>query len=168
MKIFVITLLFLATQPAAAQTASPGRAGQWRPTLDFAALAPLENLQPAERQILDEALQLIQNGEHTLALASLTRLTESNPKNSPFRVIKAYALLQLGNRSGALKESRTAERTQPPSPYRCWFLAQIAYLSGNQRLCEREIGHVSAHPTIGPEAAKLRQELAARSGKTGS
>ena len=132
-------------------------------TLDLAALsAPLENLQPGEKQILDEAIQLIRRGDHGLALASLAQLTASNPKNSAYRVLKAYTLLQLGNFVGALNESRVAEGSKPPSPYRCWFLAQVAYLAGNKALCEREIRHVAAHPTYGPQAAKLRQDLEAR------
>ena len=145
-------LLLLASQPASSQ--------RLLPSLDLAGIgAPLENLRAGEKQILDEAIQLIQKGEHALALVSLSRLTESNPKNSAFRVIKAYALLQLGNVVGALSESRAAERSKPPSPYRCWFLAQVAYLAGNRSICEREIRHVSGHPTYGPEAAKLRKDL---------
>ena len=38
-------------------------------TLDLAALsAPLENLRPGEKQILDEAIQLIQRGDHGLEI----------------------------------------------------------------------------------------------------
>jgi Flp pilus assembly protein TadD len=148
----ILALLLLSVSPSARAQ-----------TLDLAALgAPLENLQPGEKQILDEAIQLIQRGEHGLALASLGQLTASNPKNSAYRVLQAYTLLQLGNLVGALNESRAAESSKPPSPYRCCFLAQVAYLAGNKALCEREIRHVAAHPVYGPQAAKLRQDLKAQ------
>jgi hypothetical protein len=62
--ILVLLLLSLSFS-ARAQTERP------RPSLDLAALsAPLEDLRPDEKQILDEAIQLIQRGDHGLAFAS--------------------------------------------------------------------------------------------------
>jgi hypothetical protein len=156
MTVVFLLLLFLA--PAAAQTSS-----RWRPNLDVPGIGPaLKDLRPAEKLILDEGIELIGQGEHARALVVLSQLTESNPKNTPFRVIKAYALLQLGNLIGALGEARAAEGAKPHSAYRCWFLARVAFLAGNRSLCEREIGHVAGHPIYGPEAAKLKEELRAR------
>jgi hypothetical protein len=66
MKNLASLALFLlsVSLSARAQTERP------RPSLDLALSAPLEDLRPDERQILDEAIQLIQKGDHGLALPS--------------------------------------------------------------------------------------------------
>ena len=129
-------------------------------TLDVKALAePLRDLKPEEAQIVDDAIRLIQSGEHTQALLSLTRLTESNPNNTALRILRSYVLLQLGNLLGALDDARAGEGGRVRSAYRCWFLAQVAYLAGNKPLCKREIRHVANHPSYGPEAERLARNL---------
>jgi hypothetical protein len=45
---------------------------------------------------------------------------------------------------------------------------QVAYLAGNKAHSEREIRHVAAHPIYDPEAALVRQDLQARTAKSGS
>ena len=128
--------------------------------LNLKALAePLQDLTPAEREVVDETIQLIQQKQHALALVNLTGLTASNPSNSALRVLRAYVLLELGNVTGALGDARIAEASGLRSAYRCWFLARVAYLAGNKPLCRREIGHIASDPTYGPEATKLRRGM---------
>src|SRR5262249_53184491 len=139
---------------------APGAAPQLR--LEIKALAePLRDLKPEEARIVDDAIELIQKGEHAPAFLALTGLTERNPNNSALRVLRAYTLLQLGNLLGALDEARAAESGRIRSAYRCWFLAQVAYLAGNKPLCKREIRHVTGHPSYGPEAERLARSLGA-------
>jgi hypothetical protein len=118
---------------------------------------------PAEREIVDEAIELIKQKRHALALVDLSRLIASNPMNSALRVLRAYVLLELGNVTGALDDARGAEASGVRSAYRCWFLAQVAYLAGNVPLCRREIKHVAGDPSYGPAAEKLRRNLEAAS-----
>jgi len=56
--------------------------------------------------------------------------------------------------------ARIAEKN-PHAAYRCWLLAQISYLAGNERLCKREVKHLEGNPEYGAEAAKLGQNLSA-------
>jgi len=149
--------LFLLLAAAGAFADSPIVSG---PELDLPALGDsLRNLKSEEQRIFDEAAQLIQRKEHSLAFLTLSRLVENNPKNSAFRVIRAYAALQLGNLVGALGDARVAEAARPHQPYRCWFLAKVAFLAGDGALTRREIGHVAKHPVYGPQAAELRKQL---------
>src|SRR5262249_34668022 len=62
---------------------------------------------------------------------------------------------------GALDEARAAEGGRISAAYRCWFLAQVAYLAGNKPLCKREIRHVTGHPSYAPEAERLARSLGA-------
>ena len=103
--------------------------------------------------------QLIDQGQHAEALAALTRLTQTNSQNSALRVLRAYTLLELGNVAAALDDATIAESSGGHAAYRCWFLAQVAYLAGNKPLCHREINHVHSDPTYGPEAEKLRRDV---------
>lgn len=131
------------------------------PKLDPSALAePARALSSADGKVFDDAIQLIKAGNHAEALLSLTRLTGSNPKNVAVRATRAYVLLQVGNLLGALDDARIAEKN-PHAAYRCWLLAQISYLAGNERLCKREIKHLEGSPEYGAEAAKLGQKLSA-------
>src|SRR6058998_714285 len=99
MKRLMLLLTFVF--PLAAATA---------PDLDMNQLAgPLRNLKAEEQSILDEAIQLIQKKEHSLAFLTLSRLVEINPKNSSLHVMRAFVLLQLGNLAGTLDDARTAE-----------------------------------------------------------
>jgi hypothetical protein len=129
--------------------------------LDIKALTePLQDLMPAERQVVDEVIDLIRQKRHALALLDLNRLTASNPSNSALRVLRAYVLLELGNITGGLNDARSAEASGARSAYRCWFLAQVAYLAGNKPLCRREIKHLTSQPSpYGPAAEKLSHDL---------
>jgi hypothetical protein len=148
-------LVAAAGLSAAAGTAQP------QPKLDEAALAvPARTLSNADGKVFDAAIELIKQGNHAEALLSLTRLTGSNPRNVAVRATRAYVLLQVGNLLGALDDARIAEKT-PHAAYRCWLLAQISYLAGNERLCKREIKHLEGNPDYGAEAAKLGQSLSA-------
>jgi predicted Zn-dependent protease len=140
--------------------ASEARSGDMQPRLDLKALAePLQDLTPADRALVDKAIKLIDMKQHLQALAYLTELTASNPKNSSLRVLRAYALLELGNITGALGDARTAESTGSHSGYRCWFLAQVAYLAGDKPLCRREIKHLSGNATYAAGVDQLRTDL---------
>ena len=144
--------------PSQTKTAAP--AEKARPELDLRALAePLQDLTPADRDTIDGAVALIKQKQHFLALAYLTGLTQRNPDNSAVRVLRAYALLELGNLSGALADADATEASGAHAAYKCWFLAQVAYLAGNKPLCRREIKHIANNPTYGPRAEKLRREL---------
>jgi hypothetical protein len=146
-----------------ATTGLAGAAGipKPQPKLDEAALAePARALGSADGKVFDDAIQLIKSGNHAEALLSLTRLTGSNPKNVAVRATRAYVLLQVGNLLGALDDARMAEKN-PHSAYRCWLLAQISYLAGNERLCKREVKHLEGNPEYGGEAAKLGANLSA-------
>jgi hypothetical protein len=152
-----MVILALAAQLAFA-------AGAPSPQLNMPALAPaVRELSTQDSKVFDETIALIQKGDHAVALISLTRLEGSNPRNVAVRAVRAYVLLQVGNLLGALDDARVAEKTGPPSPYRCWMLAQISYLAGNQRLCRREVKHLEGNPEFGAEAEKLGREL--RAGK---
>ena len=166
MKTFLSALLLLF-----AVVRRPDAAGnqvtQVQPELDLPALSDsMQDLRSEERQILDDALRLIQRKEHSLALVSLSRLVHENPKKAAFRVMRAYVLLQVGNSLGALDDARIAEGSGLRRAYRCWFLAQVAFLAGDDKVCKREIRHVSKHPDYGPEAQRLGQELKTQKLKT--
>jgi hypothetical protein len=136
-----------------------------QPKLDEAALAgSARALNSGDGKVFDDAIQLIKLGNHAEALLSLTRLTGSNPKNVAVRATRAYVLLQVGNLLGALDDARIAEKN-PHAAYRCWLLAQISYLAGNQRICKREVKHLEGNPEYGAEAAKLGASLSAANKK---
>jgi len=165
-KLFIpiYSLLILGVLFSLAQLAMPSKgAGSHenvRPSLDLSALTgPLQELTPEERKVVDRALELIRQKRHTAALLELSRLVGSNPQNSALRVLRAYVLLELGNVSGALDDARSAEASGLRSAYRCWFLAQVAYLAGNVPLCRREIKHVGSDESYGQAAETLRRRL---------
>jgi len=131
-----------------------------QPQLDLQALSePLRNLTPAEHDVVDKAIKLIGQKKHIQALQDLTGLTASNPMNSGLRVLRAYVLLELGNVTGALGDARNAEDSGAHSPYKCWFLAQVAYLAGDQPLCRREIKHLAGNTEYQAQVEKLAQDL---------
>jgi predicted Zn-dependent protease len=145
---------------APSQTKTTASARHARPELDLRALTePLKDLTPSDRDTIDRAVALIKQKQHLLALAYLTGLTQRNPDNSAVRVLRAYVLLELGNLSGALEDADAAEISGAHAAYKCWFLAQVAYLAGNKPLCRREIKHIGNDPTYGPRAEQLRREL---------
>jgi hypothetical protein len=152
--LFLGGLAFALTQEPA-ETSQPQKV---QPELNLKALGePLQDLTSQERKAVDEAIRLIGQRQHSEALASLTSLTQGNAKNSALRVLRAYVLLELGNVAGALDDAKLAEASGVHTAYKCWFLAQVAYLAGNKPLCHREIKHVGADATYGPEAEKLRR-----------
>lgn len=149
-------MVSLSTQVCAQTTP----AQKVQPQLNLKALAePLQDLTADERSVVDKAVELIKEMKDGEALTDLTSLTQSNPKNSALRVLRAYVLLELGNVTGALDDAKVAEGSGVHTAYRCWFLAQVAYLAGNKPLCHREIKHLGNNPTYGPQAAELGRVL---------
>ncbi|MGH9661504.1 MAG: hypothetical protein ACRD96_23355 [Bryobacteraceae bacterium] len=133
------------------------------PDLRLDLLAPsLKILTDMDRRTVDAAVQLIQKGENTLALAQLLTLSKSNPKNSSLRILAAYTSLKLGDLVGALNHSKTAEKAPDHTAYACWFLAKVAVLKGDTKTSKREIKHISGVPEYREEARKLAAELNAK------
>ena len=163
-----VVLLLLSGRIAFALPDPPHQAASTpnvRPELNLKALAePLQDLTPADRRVVDESIRLIREMSNVEALADLTNLTRTNSKNSTLRVLRAYALLELGNLTGALDDATVAEASGTHTPYKCWFLAQVAYLAGNKPLCRREIKHVSRDATYRPQAERLHRSLDAETG----
>ena len=116
-------------------------------------------LSAADRKIVDEAAQLIREGENAGALARLSELTHSNPNNSSLRILIAYAQLQLGNLTGALDEAKRAHEAPNGNSYRCYFLAKIAFLTGDKVTCKRELNHVKNAGDMPNEVRQLESDL---------
>jgi Flp pilus assembly protein TadD len=116
-------------------------------------------LNDADRKIVNEAAQLIREGEHAGALARLSALTHSNPDNSSLRILMAYAQLQLGNLTGAFDEAKKAHDAPNGNSYRCYFLAKIAFLTGDNVTCRREIDHVKNAGDMPQEVKQLQNDL---------
>ena len=111
--------------------------------LDYTRLSgPLASLEQTDRDAVQDAMQLIQSGEHSLALARLSSLNERNPSNSSLRILTSYALLQAGNLAGAFEEAEKAHAAPDRLAYKCWFLGKVAELNGNQEIAEREVAHL--------------------------
>ena len=111
--------------------------------LDYGQLdGPLASLAHEDRDAVQDAVQLIQRGEHSLALARLSSLNERNPSNSSLRILTSYALLQAGNLAGAFEEAEKAHAAPDRLAYKCWFLGKVAELSGNQEIADREMAHL--------------------------
>ena len=113
----------------------------------------LKLLKVTDRSVVDQAVALIRKGENTAALAQLSTLNRANPKNSSLRILTAYALLQVGNLVGAFEEAKKAESAPNGNSYKCWFLAKVAVLAGDRKVCKRELKHVK---TVGDMAAEVR------------
>jgi Flp pilus assembly protein TadD len=113
-------------------------------------------LSDADHKIVDEAAQLIREGEHAGALARLSTLTHSNPDNSSLRILMAYAQLQLGNLTGALDEAKKAPNG---NSYRCYFLAKIAFLAGDNVTCRRELNHAKNAGDMPEDVRQLQNDL---------
>ncbi len=116
-------------------------------------------LNDADRKVVDEAAQLIREGEHAGALARLSTLTHSNPDNSSLRILMAYAQLQLGNLTGALDEAKKAHEAPNGNSYRCYFLAKIAFLTGDTVTCRRELNHAKNAGDMPDEVRQLQNDL---------
>jgi Flp pilus assembly protein TadD len=116
-------------------------------------------LSDADRKIVDEAAQLIREGENVGALARLSTLTHSNPENSSLRILIAYAQLQLGNLTGALDEAKKAHEAPNGNSYRCYFLAKIAFLTGDNITCRRELNHAKNAGDMPEEVRQLQNDM---------
>jgi hypothetical protein len=146
--------------PWARHKSAPGTLGS-RIELSIQDLAePLRDLSPSDEKNFNEAVTLIQQKHHVLALAVLSPLAKSNPANSSIHIVRAYVLLELGNVAGALGDAKQAEESGTHTAYKCWFLARVAYLAGNKPLCRREIKHVQAmRSPYQADAGKLLHDL---------
>ncbi len=128
--------------------------------LDYGRLAgPINELSEGERDAVADAIRLMKQGRHLLALSRLSALNQSNPRNSSLRILASYALLQTGNLLGAFREAEKAHETPEKNSYKCWFLAKVALLNGKTALCERELEHVRNIGDMPAEAAELEKEL---------
>jgi hypothetical protein len=104
--------------------------------------AAVTNLNSDDRHAVDEAIQLIKKGDDNLALVRLNALNDRYPTNSSLRILTAYALLELGNMVGAFDNAKMGEAAPDGNSYKCWFYAKVAWLSGKDAVCKREIGHL--------------------------
>ena len=116
-------------------------------------------LNDSDRKIVDEAVQLIREGENVGALARLSTLTLSNPNNSSLRILLAFAQLQLGNLTGALDEAKKAHAAPNGNSYKCYFLAKIAFLTGDKVTCRRELNHTKNAGDMQEEVRQLQNDL---------
>jgi Flp pilus assembly protein TadD len=135
------SLLFLALCGAGVALPAPPAPPAMALRFDRLASA-LTLLNNHDRRIVQEAAELIREGENTGALARLSSLTETNPNNSSLRILIAYAQLQLGNLTGAFDEARKAHDAPNGNSYKCYFLAKLALLTGDKVTCRREIDHL--------------------------
>jgi thioredoxin-like negative regulator of GroEL len=119
----------------------------------------LSSLSVPDREILDQSIGFIKNGDHNLAILRLKELVQANNTNGGIRLLLAYALLNAGNQFGAFDEAKRAEKVAHDG-YVCLFLAKVAFVVGDHTACKRELKHVDAmggDPT--GEAAALAKEL---------
>ena len=105
----------------------------------------LAGLTTNDRSTVNQAVALIRQGENNLALVKLSSLNKQNPKNSSLRILTAYALLRAGDTIGALDNAKQAESAPDGTAYKCWFLAKVAFLSGDATTCRRELNHAKLH-----------------------
>jgi len=157
MRWFRCLCLMLVCFATAALAAPPPAASM---DLRFDRLASaLTLLNDGDRKVVNEAVQLIREGEHVAALARLSTLTHSNPDNSSLRILMAYAQLQLGNLTGALDEAKKAHEAPNGNSYRCYFLAKIAFLTGDTVTCRRELNHAKNAGDMPAEVRELQNDL---------
>ena len=155
-RVWSICLIFVCAATLALAAPPPA------PSMDlrFDRLASaLTLLSDADRKIVDQAAQLIREGEHAGALARLSALTHSNPENSSLRILMAYAQLQLGNLTGALDEAKKAHEAPNGNSYRCYFLAKIAFLTGDNITCRRELNHAKNAGDMPEEVRQLQNDV---------
>lgn len=131
--------------------------------LDYGQLeGSLNQLSYGDRDAVDDAIDLLKSGEHSLALARLSALNKSNPKSSSLRILASYALLLAGNVSGAFEEAEMAHDAPDGNAYRCWFLAKVALLNGKMAVCEREVEHLKEAGTMAAEVREIENEMASQ------
>lgn len=154
----LLVLLWLGGVSGFAQTVKPEAF-----PLQFSLLTPsLDLMNAGDRQVVQRAIELIRNGEDGLALVQLRTLTERNPRNSSLRILTAYALLQAGNLTGAFEEAKSGESAPDHNAYACWFLAKIAFLTGDTAACKRELKHVRDSGQLSGERKELESQLQAK------
>ena len=112
----------------------------------------LAGLSIMDQKTVEDAISHIRKGDNNLALVRLSELNKENPKNSSLRILTAYALLRTGDLIGALENAKQGEGAPNGDAYKCWFLAKIAFVSGDKATCKRELGHAK-------EALKTDKEL---------
>ena len=153
LRTFALSIVITGLTLAAPQQAPPM-------DLRFDRLASaLTLLNDADRKIVEQAAQLIREGENVGALARLSTLTNSNPNNSSLRILIAFAQLKLGNLTGALDEAKKAHEAPNGNSYRCYFLAKVAFLTGDKVTCKRELNHVKNAGDMPSEARQLESDL---------
>jgi Flp pilus assembly protein TadD len=123
--------------------------------------AALASLSAGDRPAVNEAIELMRMGKHNIALLRLTALNEKSPQNSSLRILTAYAMLRLGDIAGAFDEARKAEEAPNGNGYKCWVLAHLAFLKGDMKACQREIGHAKAN---GEDIKALEDAMKKRKG----
>lgn len=154
LRILGAILLCGVSLAVAAPPEAPGIA------LHFDRLTSALNLMSAaDHKIVDEAAQLIKEGQYLGALARLSALTHSNSDNSSLRILLGYVQLQLGNLTGALDEAKKAHDAPNGGSYRCYFLAKIAFLTGDKVTCRRELNHVKNAGDMPSEVRQLQNDL---------
>jgi Flp pilus assembly protein TadD len=152
----VCLFLLCAATPALAAPPQPA------PTMELRfdrLTSALTLLSDSDRKIVDDAVHLIREGEHVGALARLSTLTHSNPDNSSLRILMAYAQLQLGNLTGALDEAKKAHDAPNGNSYRCYFLAKVAFLTGDSATCRRELNHTKNAGDMPEDVRQLQNDL---------
>jgi len=116
------------------------------------------SLTSADHKAVQDAVGLIKDGQHSLALVRLFELNDRNPENSSLRILASYALLQAGNLAGAFDEAQKAHEVKDQNAYKCWYLGKVALLNGKKEVCQREIGHVHGSGNQAG-ADELRKEM---------
>jgi len=150
----LVWAVWAASAALAAQPAAPPM------ELQFDRLtSALTLLSDADRKIVNDAAQLIREGENAGALARLSVLTHTNPDNSSLRILIAYAQLQLGNLTGAFDEAKKAHEAPNGNSYRCYFLAKIAFLTGDNVTCRRELNHAKNAGDMPVEVRQLQNDV---------
>ncbi len=152
------SLLFLAT--GCSQGVSPSGGGQPGLALNYdLILGPLNGPTPADVDTIQDTIRLIQNGEHTLALNRLSALSERYPENSALRILLSYVLLETGNLVGAFEQAEAAHEMDGEDPYKCWYLAKVALMTGHMGMCHRELAHLREAGGMEDKVSELEGEL---------
>jgi Flp pilus assembly protein TadD len=150
-----------AAPPAAQASTPPGM------ELQFDRLASaLTLLSDADHKIVNDAVQLIREGQNVAALARLSALTHSNPNNSSIRILMAFTQLQLGNLTGAFEQAKAAHEAPNGNSYRCYFLARIAFLTGDKVTCRRELEHTKNAGDMPREVRQLENDMKSAKSKS--